>query len=359
MSKHQVFLVHGMGNFEPGWSLALQGEIRKTFGSYKSVAALALVDRFEFVEVTYNDVFEKWRKQWKEDADAAAKLATGLQLDAGVASKLVTLAKAPTGDSFFQTHVLDVVMYRYLKQFSAEVCQSVRKQILDRLNAFPKGQLPSWSAVAHSLGTSVLHDTLHAMFTQPVDNELLGDAYMPAYLFMVANVGKVLWNRGGDFYSSVVRPHVVDTMGLCWRYGNFDHQLDPFTHVDGFDPPSSWFPAGVARDRIYADITIPKDDIQELNVHSLSHYWSHPDVHVEIIRSLLDIPEIISSAEHSTALTAWRKNTLKANSKSKAQTELLALLAKKKTPWASVVQRLVDFRSAVLAEGLNATDGES
>src|SRR5690349_10075929 len=129
MSKHQVFLVHGMGNFEPGWSLSLQAEIKQTFASYKGIAALGLVDRFDFVEINYNDVFDKWRQQWKDDADAAAKAAIGLQLDADVANKIAGFAKAPSGKSFFQTHVLDVAMYRYLRQFAEEVNQSVRQQI--------------------------------------------------------------------------------------------------------------------------------------------------------------------------------------------------------------------------------------
>lgn len=158
--------------------------------------ALGLFGHFDFVEITCNHVFDKWRAQWKADADAAGA-AVALGLDSGLAGRLVALANGADGEDFFRTRVLDVILSRHLKQFSETVDQSVHKQILERLDAFPRGQQAQWSAIAHSLGTAVLHNTLHAMFTQPVDGVLLGDAYMPTNLYMVANVGKVLWNKGG------------------------------------------------------------------------------------------------------------------------------------------------------------------
>jgi hypothetical protein len=359
MAKHQIFLIHGMGSYETGWSLAMQAEIRDSFAAYRKVDALGLIDRFDFVEIVYDDVFEKWRSMWKQDAAAAAAAATALNLDSGVADKLVSLADAPGGDAFFSTHVLDVVLYRYVKPLQQEVSQNVRKQILERLDAFPKGNLPQWSAIAHSLGTAVLNDTLHAMFTQTVDGVLLGDAYMPAYLFMLANVGKVLWNKGGDFYGSVVKPHPTETMGLCWKYCNFKHALDPIPQVDPFDPPAAWFPQHVDKDRVFADVEIPKGDIQDVNVHGLAHYWSHPSVHAEIIRTVTDIPELISQAEENAALKKWRAATLAATAKKEVQAELRALIARQTAPWSKVVERIFDFRRMVLEEGIDPREGES
>ena len=359
MPNHQVFIIHGMGDYEKDWSLNIQEEIGKTFAAYKKVNALAYIKEFDFVEVLYDDVFEKWRQMWKADAAAAAAAASAVGLDSGIADKLVELAQSPTGGSFFQTHVLDVVMYRYLKQFREEVDQKVRERIMGHLDAFPVGQLPTWSAIAHSLGTSVLHNTLHGMFTHPVNGVLLGDAYMPAYLFMVANVGKVLWNLGGDFYASKVKPHVLETKGLCWKYCNFDHQLDPFTHVDRFDPPPDWFPADVEKKRVFANVKIQNDDVQDLNVHAISHYWSHPDVHCEIIRTLLDNPRIIDAQEHNDALVEWRKKALKGAAKAKLQAELKALQTKKKSDWASIAESLAEFRKEVIKRGLYKRDGET
>jgi hypothetical protein len=208
------------------------------------------------------------------------------------------------------------------------------------------------------LGTSVVHDTLHAMFTQPVDGTLLGDAFMPAYVFMVANVSKVLW-KGPNFYLSEVRPHVVDTMGLCWKYGNFDHQLDPFTHVDPFDPPIPWFPEGVPKSRVYIDVTIDAGDVQDLNVHALSHYLSHPSVHIPVIRTLADFEEAVSPAEVKKALDTWRKNRLTDKKLANAKKELGDLLNRELGPWEDVVQLLNDYRKLALDTGIDPREGES
>lgn len=359
MPNHQVFLIHGMGNFAPNWAGPIKAAIRQTFNAYPRVAALGLADRFDFVEVTYNDVFDKWRKLWRDDAQSAAAAATALNLDSSAANQLVSLARSASGNSFFQTHVLDVALYRYLRQFSEEVDQSVRTQILERLNTFPAGQLPPWSAIAHSLGSAVLHNSLQAMFTQRVGGVALGDAYMPVNLFMVANVGKVLWNKGGDFYMSKVRPHGAQAVGFCTRYANFDHALDPFTHVDPFDPPPEWFPPDLARAQVFSQVSIARDDVQQLNVHGLSHYWSHPEVHVGIIRGLLDIPGVISNTERDAALAAWRAHRLANQAGAAAQARLMALLARQLQPWGQVVERLFDFRDAVLDAGLDPRDGET
>lgn len=361
MPNSQLFIIHGMGDYEKDWSLTIQRSIRDTFNSdfYKKVKALGFIEGFDLVEVTYDDVFEDWRRQWKEDAGAAAAAATSLGLDGGIAELLIELAQAPDGDDFFRTHVLDVVMYRFLRPLREEVRQKVRERILARLQAFPIGQLPSWSAIGHSLGTSVLHDSLHAMFTEPVDGMLLGDAYMPEYLFMIANVGKVLWSSGGDFYASKVRPHVLATKGICWKYCNFDHQLDPFTHVDRFDPPAEWFPAEVDKKRVYASVKLENDHVQHWNVHALSHYWSHPRVHCEIIRTLLDNPKIISATEQAKAVKAWEDSALEGAAKAKLQAELKGLQAKAKAGWAGLVKSLAAFRKRVIELGLYKPDGET
>lgn len=353
MSKHQVFLIHGMGSFEQHWSLDIQKQLRDIFASYKKVAGKNLIDHYEFVEITYNDVFEAWRQQWKDDAQSASIAATKLGLDTGVAQKLLTLAKASGGDSFFQTHVLDVIMFRYLTPVAEEVCQSVRKQILGRLNAFPQNDRPQWSVIAHSLGTSVIHDTLQAMFSQPVDGVLLGDTYRPYYIFMIANVSNLLWNREGNFYASDVRPHVVDSLGMCWKYGNFKHELDPISQVDPFSPPRDWFPADLPKSRVYIDIKIDKADIQDLNVHDLSHYLSHPNVHIPIIKTLLDWPEIISAPEEKSALSKWRSLSLQNAALTAAQNKLKGWLVSDPTLWPKIVQMMNDYRGTVINKGID------
>jgi len=165
--------------------------------------------------------------------------------------------------------------------------------------------------------------------------------------------------QGGDFYLSKVRPHRLDNLGLCTEYGNFRHALDPFPKVDPFNPPEHWFPQGIQRARVYTDVVIDKADIQDANVHALTHYWSHPLVHVSILRTLLDIPQVITDAECEAALGKWRQNRLATTALNKANKRLGDLLAEAGLSWDKVTAMLVDYRKFALDAGIDPRKGES
>jgi hypothetical protein len=352
MAKHQVFLVHGMGDFAAGWSVGSQQVLRDAWSKYQRIKELGLAGHFDFVEVTYNDIFEEIREQWRVNAAAAAGALSGTGLEDRAAQRLVALANAASGDDFARTHVLDVVMYRFMRQISERVTQSVRRQILDRLHSFAQNDTPSWSILGHSLGTAVVCDTLHAMFSQVVDGATLGERFKPDFVFMVANTSHLLWNKGGDSYASLVRPHSVDTLGMCWKYCDFSHELDPVPAVDAFDPPASWFPDGIKtseRSTFYADVKIRAADTQYLNVHGLNHYLSHPSVHVGIVNTLLGY-EAATAAEAATVLANWRKKSLLQTELAKAKQQLLQSKISGQWTWQKVIDAIAQFRSLVLKQ---------
>lgn len=88
MAKHQVFLIHGMGNFDKDWSLGMQRQLKDIYASYTKVNNLRLLDDIEFVEIIYNNIFEKWR--WGvslvaayTDEPTGKKWSSGLMLHIG------------------------------------------------------------------------------------------------------------------------------------------------------------------------------------------------------------------------------------------------------------------------------------
>lgn len=359
MAKHQVFLIHGMGAFTKDWSLGAQQTIRNAFRDY-GLDPLGLHSQFEFVEIEYNSIFEDIREIWKTNAESAAGALVASGLQSSAAERLVNLAGGASGDDFWRTHVLDVVMYRFMRQVSERVNQSVRAQILGRLAAFPQDDVPSWSVLGHSLGTAVMHDTLHGMFTQSVDGRMLGDRMKPDFVFAVANVSKVLWNKGGDFYSSRVRPHTVDSLGMCWKFCNFRHRLDPFPMVDPFRPPDYWYPDGVAkadRSGFFSEVFIPEADVQDVNVHALEHYLGHPLVSRELINTLVAF-EAVKKPALEKALEVWRKKRLLDSKIASAQEALSDSKLGAKSNWASIIESLVGFRTKVASES-SLVDGES
>lgn len=359
MAKHQVFLVHGMGDFQHDWSLGIQKLMRDAYAQYAVTGTIGWDADFQFVELNYSDIFEEIRQQWRENAEAASQALIASGLASAGARQLVNLANGATGDDFFRTHVLDVVLYRFFKPVAERVQQAVRKQILERLNAFPQNDTPPWSILAHSLGTSVTNDTLHAMFTQVVDGQLLGDRFKPDFVFMVANVSRVLWSKGGNFFASAVRPHSLETRGMCFKYCSYNHPLDPFPRVQRFNPPpADWFPPGGDPKSLYEFFEMKQDDIQDINVHGLSHYLSHPSVHASIFRTLWSSPQLIGDAEIAAAYKSWRKNTLTAAKRTQAIKLLKDYAVTGSADWTQIVDSIMRFRTDVLERGGSTQDGE-
>lgn len=333
MSKHQIFLVHGMGNFEAGWSEVIRACFLKALAQYPTLKDGGFADAFEFKEILYNDTFEAWRKQWRDDAQAAANALTAVGASSSAVQKLIGAAGAPGGGGFIATHVLDVVAFRFLTPIAQTVCRSVQTQILGHLKAFPANDTPRYSIIAHSLGTSVIYETFHQMLTQVVDGGLLTPAFRPDNVFMVANTANLLWNRGGNTaYPTVLSPDLIDNRGLCFRFGCFRHALDPVPAVDRFDPPNSWFAPSAPRSLVYQDAVIPAGDIQDFNVHAFEHYLSHPNVHVPILRILTGFDKGITNAEMASAVADWRAaGKLSAQSIAAAKDGLAALAVKTAT----------------------------
>ena len=121
MSKHQIFLVHGIGNFQQDWSLDVQKLMRDAYAQYAVTGTMGWDSDFQFVEINYNDIFEEIREQWRENAEAASQALIGSGLASTSAKQLVNLANGATGDDFFRTHVLDVVLYRFFKPVAERV----------------------------------------------------------------------------------------------------------------------------------------------------------------------------------------------------------------------------------------------
>ena len=355
MAKHQVFLVHGMGNYEKGWSTGIKQLLLEKFAQYPQLAGAHWSANFEFKEIVFSDEFEAWRQQWKDDAAKAAEALTALDLDSGAATNLVKLAQAPTGNSFWQTHVLDVVMYRYLRPLNEAIRRSIQAQLMGHIDSFPANNRPQYSVIAYSLGSSVMYETFHAMLTGPGG---LPSGYRPINFFAVSNVIKPLWNRGGTCYPPDMGPNLGDDEGLCFRFCNFSHELDPICNLDPFNPPApGWFGATAPQKAVYLNVTIPTEDVQDWNVHALEHYLGHPDVHVPILRTLTRFDELISKKEHQGALVEWRKNTLSAAARKKVEEQLKKMRGKATTGFSAEIETLLSFRTAVLKAGKK--DGES
>lgn len=356
MAKHLVFLVHGMGDFNDGWSADIQSFIRRTYSSFPTLNLFPFDEFYEFVEVNYNSLFEERRQAWKQKTEELTTALIANGLTDGAAKKLVELGGITSGDDFFRTHVLDVIMYRFLPQIAEQVRRNVQSTILNRLEAQPQNERVQWSVIAHSLGTCVTHDTLHAMFTHEVDGVMLPDAFKPVNLFMIANVSRLLWTDMG-FYDGIVRPHPLRAVGVCERYCSFEHRLDPFPRVRPFHkPPETWLTDAVKGSKGYRFVRMPKEQIADWNVHGFFHHIQNPLVHVELLRALA-WDDAISKQEYNERRAGFK--TLPQKKLERVIAKLEAFTLTRLDTWEELTEAIVGFRGLLLEKGTGKNEGET
>ena len=309
-NKPVLFLIHGMGEHtSTTWHKDHVKVLDDALQSFKAITFThnKLSSKFKVVPISYNSLFDKRRKMWKEEtgklinimkkSDKGTEALSQLEAD-----KLVELQASTGKDSFFNTHILDVLLYRYT-DVGEQVRVRVAKTITDELI---KGSKPrAFHFIAHSLGTSVLHDTLHKMYSSKPwrDASKINTLFTPRNykadsIMMVANCSRVL-QTFIEAYKSRVKP---GTGGVCDSCLNINHKYDPICHVMPFEPDSEW---RMGRD--YVDLE-PRL-ITDPNTHDLSHYFANPSVHVPIFRTLFD-SGLITDTQATKALDAYKPKSL-------------------------------------------------
>lgn len=283
-----LFLFHGMGVHDGGWSQEVTAKLDDVASRYPYFSGKKLSQQVQWVPVGYDQVFNTQRAAWGQAADA---LEAGLLAQGISATRLIgwLTTASQTERAFFWTHAVDVLLYRFFEQIRREVIARVLEQIATALEAAMQGgEIAQASVLAHNLGTSVAHDCLAYLGSQPIagSSAYLADNFQFANVFMLANVSRILQtDRRAD--QSVVRPASAPPPGYCDRYYNFRHAFDPIPAVQAFTP------GGWGAD--YRTETGLRHFIERYryNVHGYTHYLDHPKVHIPLIRGLLGavIPE--------------------------------------------------------------------
>lgn len=302
MPSNFVFLVHGMGEHAAGWSAAWQARLEenaKLFSPYFE-GTRKLADDVEFVEVVYDSVFEKdYRQRWKDLAGALQDSA----LPAAIKPALSELAQVESAKlpEFAWTHLLDPLLWFGLGQARQAVIAKVNKELT-------KGAKRAQAAgaqlhiLAHSLGTSVVHDSLLCLAADApkvFDPERGGKRWKT--LVTVANVSRMLnatESPSDSLPTSAFRPHFsrVRPGDLVGDFVNVRHRVDPFTFPRTFAP--DWTNPGV--------LTLEPDRFDELlQVHDLETQFDHPLVARECLRRITGRATLGAKPEQLDA--AWKR----------------------------------------------------
>jgi hypothetical protein len=320
MARGYVFLVHGAGKHpvaadgratwaEP-WKAALLEELGR-YAPYDGLTPEEVeAEHLCFWPVGYDAVFEDgFRKVWGNLAGMVAGAAVPLPAPVRAAAQWVAHSQsAGDAQAFFWEKALDALLWSTLGLARAAVKARVAKQLVAGIRAMVRenGAADRAHIVAHSLGTSVVHDTLVALTREAGLHEGVLDPSQFRWqsLTMVANTSRLLESavdlspgtRREDFeaHRSILRPDRADS--CCRAYLSARHRLDPITWPRPFHP--DW-PSGAYREVVLDRFADPR------RVHDFDHYVRAPEFHVRLFRSLLGRPDLGTRAERLAAQEAY------------------------------------------------------
>lgn len=281
MSKQTVVIVHGMGSTtEEEFKKEFVDACKGAFELYKKLKGKDVEECFNVRTFAYNDIFEDVRDKMVSGSSTLKEFISGHKSGKlpGVVDSVDRLYDFVKSDNVFATHWLDVLIYR-LTLFGEDVRAHFADFLLDVIEEIDS--TGSLHVMGHSLGTSVVHDTLAKLYAEDFDfkdrsdkakpGKLNLDGYRLTSVHLFANVSRVL-ESFVDVDESVVKP----ASGCMQYYYQYLHQLDPIPRVRSFKPsrtggwlsPSLW-------DKRYN--LIETSSITAGNPHSLSHYLLDPD----------------------------------------------------------------------------------
>lgn len=334
MAKNIVFMIHGVGAHQEGWAFADDGPVAalvKAASYYPGFSEQdPLTNSVEFVEIRYDDIFDRILSNWQTLAGGLTNL-PGATPEAVAKVRDAIVGYSDPSSGFFTSHGMDAVFYSGFALIRRLVQLTVAAIIMKTV-AEHGTKDRRYAVVAHSLGTAVAHDAIHRMASTqwlttnmrdgqpvlpqladlPADPDALADLlkrykanpFGPGKftfdgIFMIANTSALLHGDTPAPDKSLVRPRMArpnPDQYMCSNFFNIDHKLDPIGKVKRFRAEEAWpAPAtfGMATDLFGID------HIHDVNVHGFGHYLAHPLVHREILR--LMVPHRFSDADYQQA----------------------------------------------------------
>lgn len=285
-----LFVIHGMGAGarpanDPTWHTGVLDSLRASSKPHKHDADLVLskpkAGQVLVVPLTYHQFFDDIRTKWTQQAGSEAGFLPLLkQL---VFSDPQAVAKLPgwvqSAGSFFWTHVLDVLLYRFVAEFTVPIRDEVATQIAEAWHKadIDNGANTTVHFVAHSLGTAVLHDSIATLASDPAFSP---GTHLITSFITCANVSSIL-ETNFPAYGSFDRP--IDAApppdGMTAMAFSFRHELDPIAAVKTFRGDLHGWPASGYHDEVAIDV-------KDWNVHGYTHYLDNPISHLRLFGRL-------------------------------------------------------------------------
>lgn len=302
--KQLVFLVHGIGAHQEGWSKEMQTSLEAISKRYDYFSGNKLTKQVDFKEITYDKIFSDQIKNWQDNFDNLIS-ASPAGMENSVRESLEWMdGMADDSDNFLWTHVADAVFWKISPYLKNNIMSIVAKEIASGINKKIDESLftPNYSIIGHSMGTSVVQQTLAALargeWAEGGFNAFNANDIRFNSIHMIANVGHYFEPDAEQIYRGIVRPGVINqTHGYCNKYFNYNNKYDPICWLGRFQP--EW----TANDGYY---DVPVSHIHSKDTHSYLHYLLNPKVHIPMLRAITS-KKAVSSAEEIAAITDFQQ----------------------------------------------------
>ena len=295
-----LFLVHGMGVHGADWASEVRttlGEVASRYDKYDTPEAFFA--KVEIVPVTYDSVFAEQLARWQDAADDLKAFTEAERVNLGTGTAFFNWLATATEqeNNFFWSHMVDVLLYRYVQDVTKQVRLHVMREIAGALEERMRGgQIVRATVLAHSLGTAVAHDALHGLGSIELDGSraFMAENFAFQSLVTLANVSRVLQTAPGPYESAVFPRTRERPGGYVRRYFDFRHAADPIPAVRPFAP------VGWARG---LSAVLGLDFFRAFNVHGFSHHLDSPRVHIPLLNAL--VARSIPADEAEAAISAY------------------------------------------------------
>ncbi len=288
--SHTLFIVHGIGAHDDNWADGIQALLQEKYAGIPSEAGQSLGDFVTFKAVRYDQIFDKALARMAQKNAEISSAVSALNLTDTFFGKFSELVGKLGGENFFTTHALDVFFYRYTP-LRGYVQALLAAEFLDALKPTRVENI-DWSIICHSMGTSVVHDTLHNLFTTKFKDSAGVEMQLnPSNQFIklyaaLANVSHLLEVKRAPAYRSLVRPRQAgesaDGKGIIQNFINARHRFDPIALIRAFQPVQHWYQTHATRG--FHNIELKA--VYQADVHAFEHYLSNPKVYYPLLKMI-------------------------------------------------------------------------
>ncbi len=293
----KLIIVPGMGKHTAkSFKKEFIDSFKQTFNLYQDLNGQSIEDYAEIIPFDYNIIIDRERERMANHAKPindrldALKNIGGKGLLKKLIQEITKIESSINDDDFFKTHWLDVFFYRFTT-LGEEIRIKLAKVVNDRIiNSI--GDAQNVHLLGHSLGCSIIHDTLAKQFSDDAtinyEHNLSINTHKLGSINMIANTSRVL-ESFIDVKKSLVKPGPT---GCAHKYNEFRHALDPITWPKPFNPTDNGQWISSDRWNIFKSYNLKRLTSltnEHGNVHDISHYIFNPLVHREIMQTILGI----------------------------------------------------------------------